>query len=195
MFAYMIGTIEYKKDNLLILENNGIGYELTVSNNTLASLPAEHEEIKVYTYMQVREDGISIYGFESLEEKDLFLKLISVTGVGPKAAISILSGVALTDLSVAIAKEDIKTLSNIKGIGRKTAERIILELKDKIDILGTIGVTQEAIVDTPAIEDAINVLSSLGINKNEALKLARNNAKPNSTAEQIIALALRGLNN
>lgn len=195
MFAYMIGTVEYKKDNLLILENNGIGYELTVSSNTLFNLPAEHEEIKIYTYMHIREDGVSIYGFESLEEKDLFLKLISVSGVGPKAAITILSGLTLTDLSVAIAKEDIKVLSNIKGIGRKTAERLILELKDKIDVLGTTSINMEAIVDTPAIEDAINVLSSLGINKNETLRLARSNAKPNSTAEEIIALALRGLNN
>lgn len=195
MFSYIVGTIEYKKDNLLILENNGIGYEISISSNTLANLPSLNEEIKIYTFMHFKEDGVSIYGFESIEEKDLFMKLISVSGVGPKAAISMLSGIKPTDLIIAIMKEDTRLISNVKGIGKKTAERLVLELKDKVAVLGEIPTTIENVVDTPAVDEAINVLISLGVNKNEALKLARANAKAESSAEEIIALCLRGMNN
>lgn len=195
MFSYIVGTIEYKKDNLLILENNGIGYEITVSSNTIANLPSLNEEIKIYTFMHFKEDGVSIYGFESIEEKELFMKLISVSGVGPKAAISMLSGIQPTDLIIAIMKEDVKLISNVKGIGKKTAERLVLELKDKVAVFGEIPVITDAVVDTPAVDEAINVLISLGVNKNEALKLARANAKTESSAEEIIALCLRGMNN
>lgn len=193
MFAYIMGNVEYKNDNYLVLDNNGIGYEINVSTHTSRSLVGTGEPVKVYTYMHFVENGVSIYGFSTMEEKDLFMKLISVSGVGPKAALNLLSGLNMSELSVAIAMEDIKLISNVKGIGRKTAERIILELHDKVSVLGATDVPMET-VDTPAVDDAINVLVSLGVSKNEALKLARQNAKENSTAEEIIALSLRGLN-
>ena len=144
--------------------------------------------------MAVREDGISLFGFSSVEERNLFNKLITVSGVGPKLAITILSGLSLSDLTVAIAKEDTKLLSKIKGLGKKTAERLCLELKDKLDVF-TFG-NEEASFDTNYDEDAVQMatdtLISLGISKNEAYMLARANAVNNATAEEIISKSLRG---
>ncbi len=195
MYSFIIGSIRYKQDNVLVLENNGIGYELTVSNYTLNNLPAINEEVKIYTYFQVSENGIGLYGFLTQEEKAMFLLLISVSGVGPKAATAILSNISLSDLSVAIATQDLKALSATKGIGKKTAERIVVELKDKVEYNGEAMSEQTVFLDTQAIDEAVLALISLGINKNEALALARNNAKQDSTAEEIIAKVLRGMGN
>ena len=196
MYSFIIGAIRYKQDNLLVLENNGIGYEINVSNYTLNNLPAVNEDVKIYTYFQVSENGIGLYGFLTQEEKSMFLLLTSVSGVGPKAATSILSNISLNDLSVAIATGDIKVLSATKGIGKKTAERIVVELKDKVEYTGEmLQQEQTMFLDTKAIDEAVLALISLGINKNEALSLARNNATENSTAEEIIAKVLRGMGN
>lgn len=196
MFAFIIGIIRQKQDNILILENNGIGYELNVSNYTLFNLPTIGEEVKIYTYFQTNENsGVSLYGFLSIEEKLMFLKLISVSGVGPKAAISILSNITLNDLTIAIVTQDIKLLSSTKGIGKKTAERIVVELKDKVELSNESLTREQVIVDSKAIDEAVLALVSLGMNKNEALTLARNNAKEDSTAEEIIAKALRDMGN
>lgn len=196
MFAFIIGIVRQKQDNILILENNGIGYELNVSNYTLFNLPTIGEEVKIYTYFQTNENsGVSLYGFLSIEEKLMFLKLISVSGVGPKAAISILSNITLNDLTIAIATQDIKLLSSTKGIGKKTAERIVVELKDKVELSNESLTREQVIVDSKAIDEAVLALVSLGMNKNEALTLARNNAKEDSTAEEIIAKALRDMGN
>ena len=194
MISFLVGIIEEKKENTLVLDVNGIGFELTVSNNTLVSLPYERESVKIYTYMAVREDGISLYGFSSIEERDLFYKLITVSGVGPKMAITILSGLNLSDLLMAITKEDTKLLSKIKGLGKKTAERICLELKDKLDILHLENNEQTFDInyDEDAVQMATDTLISLGISKNEAYMLARSNAGNNASAEEIISKSLRG---
>ncbi len=194
MISFLVGVIEEKRENLVVIDVNGVGFEVNVSNNTLVSLPFEGESAKIYTYLAVREDGISLFGFSSVEERNLFNKLITVSGVGPKLAITILSGLSLSDLTVAIAKEDTKLLSKIKGLGKKTAERLCLELKDKLDVL-TFG-NEEASFDTNYDEDAVQMatdtLISLGISKNEAYMLARANAANNATAEEIISKSLRG---
>lgn len=193
MISFLVGTIEEKYENTVVVDVNGVGYELTVSNNTLVSLPQTGETVKVLTYMAVREDGVYLYGFANREEKDLFLKLTTVSGVGPKMAIGILSGLNLSDLSIAIMREDVSLLSKIKGLGKKTAERICLELKDKISTgalpLET-GLIQE--YDEDAVNIATDTLISLGINKNEAYKLARSYAGEGVSAEEIISKALRG---
>lgn len=194
MISFLVGVIEEKRENLVVIDVNGVGFEVNVSNNTLVSLPFEGESAKIYTYLAVREDGISLFGFSSVEERNLFNKLITVSGVGPKLAITILSGLSLSDLTVAIAKEDTKLLSKIKGLGKKTAERLCLELKDKLDVF-TFG-NEEASFDTNYDEDAVQMatdtLISLGISKNEAYMLARANAVNNATAEEIISKSLRG---
>lgn len=192
MISFLRGIIEEKEEGRLVIDVNGVGYELFVSNNTLSSLPLQGETAKVLTYMAVREDGVFLFGFSTKEEKELFLKLITVSGVGPKLAISILSGLNLSDLTVAIKKEDVKLLSSIKGLGKKTAERICLELKDKIDLAIQPEVKFDAVYNEDAVAMATDTLVSLGISKSEAYMLARANASENATAEEIISKSLRG---
>ena len=192
MISFLVGVIEEKGENSLVLDVNGVGYELAVSSTTLSTLPMAGESVKIFTYMAVREDGVFLFGFSSKEERDVFFKLISVSGVGPKMAITILSGLSLSDLTIAIIKEDSKLLSKIKGLGKKTAERICLELKDKLGPISTSETIFSADYNEDAVQMATDTLISLGINKNEAYMLARANAQNDATAEEIISKALRG---
>ena len=192
MISFLIGTIEDKQENSLLLDVGGVGFEMSISSNTFSALPMVGESVKVLTYMSVREDDISLYGFSSKEEKDLFIKLISVSGIGPKVAISILSGLTLNALSIAIANKDVKMLSKIKGLGAKTAERICVELKDKVSTFPLIDQTQSEDYDESAVQMATDTLIALGISKSEAYMLARSNAGDNASAEEIIAKSLRG---
>lgn len=192
MISFLVGTIEDKQENSLLLDVGGVGFEMSISSNTFSALPMVGESVKVLTYMSVREDDISLYGFSSKEEKDLFVKLISVSGIGPKVAISILSGLTLNALSIAIANKDVKMLSKIKGLGAKTAERICVELKDKVSAFPLIDGNQADDYDESAVQMATDTLIALGISKSEAYMLARSNAGDNATAEEIIAKSLRG---
>ena len=193
MISFLVGIIEEKNDTSVIVNVNGIGYEVNVSSNTLVTLPIG-EMVKVLTNLAVREDGISLYGFSTHEEREIFNKLITVSGVGPKVALQILSGLSLSDLCIAIVKEDTKLLSKIKGLGKKTAERICLELKDKISPLsfGDNSDNYQDDYNEDALQMAIDTLVSLGINKNDAYMLARANAGNNATAEEIITKSIRG---
>lgn len=196
MFNFIIGKIEEKQEGLVILNNNNIGYEINVSNNTLCSIPDVFEQVKLYTYFQVREDGVSLFGFSTIEEKNLFLQLITVSGVGPKMAIAILSGARLSDIGISIVNGDISLLSKIKGCGKKTAERIIVELRDKIDAFGlAVDTTQTPItnVDSGIVNDAVDTLMSLGINRNEASRLVKLVMAESDTVEDIIAKVLRNM--
>jgi len=196
MIAFLVGTIEEKYEGVVVLDVNGVGYELCVSNNTLVTLPDLGETVKVLTYLQVKEDGIALYGFATQEEKDVFMKLITVSGIGPKMATTILSGMKLTDLMISIVNEDSNALSKIKGLGKKSAERICLELKDKISSPYMPLVDGPRLEDTiieDALNDAVATLISLGVNKNEAYRIARSNAGDGASAEEIIMKSLRGL--
>jgi len=195
MIGYVKGKVLANTDNLILLENNGIGYEINCSTSAFCAL-MEKREGAVYTYMQVKEDGVSLFGFHTLEEKKMFLKLISVSGVGAKMGITILSGMSLKDLALAIATSDVKSLSKIKGLGKKSAERIIVELRESVNGIGDSSEQLSAIVSapTPDSENAILALISLGYTKSIAVK-AVNDAMQNgaSTVEDIIACALRSL--
>ena len=199
MISFLVGTIEEKYENTLVLDVGGVGYELQISNSSLVALPDANETTKVYTYLHVKEDGIALYGFATVEEKAIFMKLITVSGVGPKMAISILSGMKLSDLIVAITREDVSLLSKIKGLGKKTAERVCLELKDKISAVGygtdlfNYKENLDNFYDENALNDAVETLINFGVNKNEAYKLARANAGDGATAEEIILKVLRYL--
>lgn len=192
MIAFLVGIIEEKREDCVLLDVNGVGYELGISKNTYLSLPTEGETIKLFTYMSVREDGVALFGFSSRDEKELFLKLTSVSGIGPKVAIGILSGLPLSELVIAIIKQDMRALSSIKGLGKKTAERLCLELKDKLSPVGDMSETQTFEYDEDALTLATETLISLGINKNEAYLLAKSHAGPNVSAEEIISKSLRG---
>ena len=199
MIAFLVGTIEEKYENVLVMDVNGVGYELLISNNTLVALPNVNETTKVLTYLHVKEDGVALYGFATPEEKSIFMKLITVSGVGPKMAITILSGMKISDLIVAITREDVSLLSKIKGLGKKTAERICLELKDKISATGfetdlfNYKENLGNFINENALKDAVDTLIALGVNKNEAYGLARANAGDGATAEEIILKVLRQL--
>lgn len=192
MIAFLVGVIEEKGENSLIIDVNGVGYMLNVSTTTLTTVGQVGERAKVFTYMAVREDDVSLFGFSTQEERELFYQLITVSGIGPKMAIGVLSGLSLSDLTVAIINGDVKLLSKIKGLGKKTAERLCLELKDKLSPLGTSQNTFTVDYDEDAVQMATDTLISLGISKNDAYMLARANASENATAEEIISKSLRG---
>ena len=132
MFDYIKGEKIKASNGLLVLENAGVGYSLNVSDECIRHFDGS-DVVKAYTYLAVKEDGITLFGFYSEEERAMFEKLISVSGIGPKIAIAILSGITVDKLAGNIVAQDSKALNKIKGVGKKTAERIVLELKDKID--------------------------------------------------------------
>lgn len=195
MLAFVNGILREKYEGMAVVECGGMGYELILTNSAFCNLPNEDEQVKLPTYLHIREDEWLIFGFSSLEEKNLFLQLITVSGVGAKTAIQILSGVKQSDLVNSIVSGDSHLISTIKGIGKKTAERIVLELKDKLNpyeyVLPMFDKAEDN--DPTAIEDAVMVLTSLGISKQQATQLARKVAEPTDNAEQIVAKALRNM--
>ena len=194
MIGYVKGNLLHADNGAVILENNGIGYEITCSASVYAKLVSDKKG-EVYTYLAVREDGVSLYGFDSIEEKNMFLKLISVSGVGPKMGITVLSNMNLKDLAIKIATSDVKGLSSVKGLGKKTAERIILELREKItaddDAVESVSTPEVSVTDGVS-EDAIIALMSLGFTKGECVQAVKE-AKTNGaqTIEQIIAYSIK----
>lgn len=195
MINYLIGEITEKTESSVVVEANGIGYEIFVSLTTLNSLPVLNATAKIYTYLHVKEDGVCLYGFSSLEEKQTFLKLIEVSGIGPKVALAILSGITVSDLCVAIKTGDVKLLSTVKGLGKKTAERIVLELKDKISVVGFAKQENEnSLINENIVDEATQALIALGVGKNDAYRLARANAQGSQSAEDIIRKAFQNFN-
>lgn len=197
MIAFLSGRYKERIADQIIIECAGIGYEVTVTDTVMTNLPIENEEIKIPTYMVVKEDEMSLYGFGNNEEKNMFLKLITVSGVGAKSAIQILSNVRFIDLITAIVEENHSFFNRIKGIGKKTAERIILELRDKFNPMDYMvdigGMASEHSVQPSdsAISDAVIVLTSLGIRQADAMRIAREQALPDDTAENIVGKVLR----
>ncbi len=195
MIGYLKGNIIDEKNNVVIIETNGVGYEVTCSQSVYQKLLSEKYGA-AYIYTAVREDGIFLYGFISLEEKEMFLKLISVSGVGPKMGITVLSSMSLSTLALCIAKGDVKTLSGVKGLGKKTAERIILELKEKMEGVdaetGEIIAPEEVLGDNE--NDAIVALSTLGFTRGESVTAVKKaKAQGLKTVEQILAFALKNI--
>ena len=194
MISYIKGEIAEKYAGKLVVESNGIGYLMLVSTATLESIGPIGATAKVHTVMQVKEDSISLIGFSSLEEKNLYELLVSVSGVGAKVALAVLSGMKFTDRVVAIASGDTHALSRIKGLGKKTAERLVLELQDKVTPSGITPLERGYIIDNEdAIEGAYQVLVSLGLTKNEAMHLARLYSAGTNSAEEIVANALKNM--
>lgn len=168
MFDYINGEKIKASNGLLVLENAGVGYSLNVSDECIRHFDGS-DVIKAYTYLAVKEDGITLFGFYSEEERAMFEKLISVSGIGPKIAIAILSGITVDKLAGNIVAQDSKALNKIKGVGKKTAERIVLELKDKIDkeFSAEESISNEVNLDENAGE-AVMALMTLGFTRKEA---------------------------
>ena len=191
------GHIKYHSDSTIsgycLLHNSKLKFHCEICDIDLCELCDHNKEHQLVNLKELYEETYKSIGFKNNEEKEMFLKLISVSGIGPKVALSILSGIRLSDLSIAIKTEDIKVLSTIKGLGKKTAERIVLELKDKISVIG-FNEENVPMLNESAIDEATEALVALGINKNEAYRLARENARENDKAEEIITRAFQNLN-
>lgn len=201
MISYIKGTITFIYENRIVIENNGIGYNVWISENTRSKLAVNDKVIKIFTYMNVKEDSIDLFGFLSMEELDIFNKLISVSGVGPKSALSLLSSMEPSKITLAIITDDITALSRGQGIGKKTAQRIVLELKDKIDALeysnNFVGLSDINISNIKNIDsekqDAIDALLSLGFGRSEVIKAVTEIDGATSTSSEIIKTALKKL--
>ena len=199
MIAYLKGKVLTLTAETAILEVNGVGYEIYCSGGAFRKLFIG-EAAELYTYLQVKEDGVTLFGFASTREKELFLKIVSVSGVGPKLGISVLTGLSADELTQAIATADVKRLSAVKGLGKKTAEKIVLELHGKIsaaEVMSASGTDLTAGVAAAPLsaqdEEAISALMGLGFTKSEsaqAVKRARDNGA--TTVEDVIRKALQG---
>ena len=181
--------------NIAVINCNGVGFELNVSDTTIYELANVGELATIYTYMAVREDAITLFGFATREEKSAFLKLTSVSGIGGKMAIAILSAMPVADLINAIVTENIKLLSSIKGLGKKTAERLVVDLKNSFDDLQLSMLTpSNAPIINNAIEEAIDTLVAMGLTRFDATQIVKNVATQEDTAEDIIKKSLKNLN-
>ena len=201
MIALVEGTVVEKSAGEVILMAGGIGLRLLCSMNTLAAIPGVNDSCRLYTHFNVREDAMDLYGFYTREERDMFRHLISVTGVGPKSALFVLGSLPLADLRLAILTGDIAMLSRAPGIGKKTAQRIALELKDKVtqDALAA-GITMEDVAfsdaEAPAqdaLGEAMQALKALGYSPQEAAQALKGAKGQAQTADELIRLALRNM--
>ena len=159
MIAHLRGKLISKHPNQAIVEAGGVGYDVTISVPTFSELPALTTEVSFFIHTHVREDALALFGFLRAQEKQLFEKLLSVSGIGPKLAITILSGMAADAMVAAIKSNNVASLTRIPGIGKKTAERMVLELRDKLDAF---GVAPETVAASPVEEDVISALVNLG---------------------------------
>ncbi|MBR6027985.1 MAG: Holliday junction branch migration protein RuvA [Clostridia bacterium] len=199
MFAFIEGKVCEKSGNTLVLLAGGVGFQLTCSMNTLQAAPANGENMRCHTVFSVREDAMELYGFATLEEKRLFTALTGVSGVGPKMALALLGAMPLRDLELAILMEDIATLSRAPGIGKKTAQRIALELRDKVSQAGldhlpdVPAAASAAPAASDALSEALQALQALGYTPAEA-RAALNQVKNTSDRpDALISAALRAM--
>jgi len=168
MIDYLEGILRYKSPTFIVVDVGGVGYKVNLSLSSYNLLPPEGNQIKINTYLHFREDGLALYGFLAKEERDFFLLLISISKIGPKSALRMLSRVSSSELKKAIKRGDLTTLTDIPGIGKKTAQRLILELKERIGEEEPLEPGREELV-----KDALSALVSLGYTQNEARKAVR----------------------
>ena len=202
MFYYLNGELAYRDINTCVIDCGGVGYKLTVSFITSESLLSKlGKQVKLYTHLAVREDGVEMFGFGSYEEKECFNRLTSVSGIGPKAAMSILSTMNPEKLAVAICTDDAKAIAKSPGIGAKSAARIILELKDKMskEMFGSTDTAKAVLSSAPsfvsnsAISEAAEALAVLGYDRNTVLSALKGIDPSVTDVGEIIKLALKKL--
>lgn len=189
MIEHVRGILQYKSPAFIIVETGGIGYRVNLPLSNYDLLPAEGDEIKINTYLHYREDKLSLYGFLSQEERDFFLLLISISKIGPKSALRMLSSLSPPEFKKAIKRGDLVALTGIPGIGKKTAQRLILELKERIAEEETMEVGDQELV-----KDALSALFSLGYRRSEARKAIReaiDSSKEELDLASLIKKALR----
>lgn len=203
MIAYLRGKVLETTAETAILDVGGVGYELYCTRGAFRLLTVG-AVAELYTYLQVKEDGITLFGFAEPKEKELFLKLISVSGVGPKMGISILAHLSADDFALAVATADVKRLATVKGLGKKTAEKIVLELHGKISAAEVLGASGDDLTPSPTAadtaaklsaqdEEAISALTGLGFTRTESVQAVKKAHELGAvTVEEIIMKALQG---
>ena len=202
MYSYIKGTLEEISEDQIVVENHGIGYNIRISARMLDVLPTRGEEIKIYTYLYVMEDAFSLFGFPSRDELEMFKLLINVSGIGPKGGLAVLSVLSANDLRYAIVAEDVKTISKAPGVGSKTAKRLIIELKDKIDLEEVIENGFEQVEAANPVsgsnnrirKEAADALVALGYSATEASKvLSGIEITEDSDVERVLKAALKNM--
>ena len=202
MYAFIEGEVCEKLSGSLVLLASGIGWQLNCSNSTLQAAPPVGGKMRCFTFLSVREDAMELFGFATREEKEMFLQLTSVSGIGPKTALGVLGAMPLRDLNLAILLGDVNALSRAPGIGKKTAQRIALELKDKItqadvssvpDSSGSFSAAAQTLTASDAVMEAIEALTALGYSSAEARNAVSQVRDQADTPEDLIRLALRAM--
>lgn len=199
MIAFLNGTIAAKGQSEVLMDVGGIGFQASCSTNTLSTLPQKGEACLLWIYMSVRDDGVDLYGFSSQEEKRMFLRLTGISGIGPKTALQILGCMPLKDLTLAIMTGDTAMLARAPGIGKKTAQRIALELKEKVTEADLESLHLEKAVpatelkQTDAVNEAVQALVSLGYTSSEAARAVSAVSAQSDDAGELIRLALRDM--
>lgn len=204
MIRFLIGTVSYCEEQSVVIENNGVGYEIFMPVSALEMLPPVGEKVKIHTFLNVREDAMQLFGFLNREDLELFRLLITVNGIGPKVALGILGFMSAEEIRFAVLADDAKTIAKAPGIGPKTAGKLILELKDKVTLSmpftvdgqdKQIDITEKATgLDNQIVEDAVEALVVLGYQKAEALRAVRLvPAEENMTVDKLLRLSLKNM--
>ncbi len=198
MISYIRGSFAHlePEEGLVVVETGGVGYGILISGKDLDLLPGHGEEIRLYTYLQVKEDGLQLYGFLTREDQKLFKMLIGVSGIGPKGALGILTALSADDLRFAVLADDAKAISKAPGIGHKTAQKLILELKDKLKLEDAFEarLAQADMRSGTAENEAVEALTALGYSSSDALKAVRQvELTEEMSVEAILKAALKHL--
>lgn len=199
MINYLKGELTEVKDNYIIVEVSNIGYEVSLPSSTIVQLPPVGSDIKIYTYLHVREDAMSLYGFKNKDDLEMFKLLITVNGIGPKGALGILSAITSDEIRFAVLAEDVGTISKAPGVGKKTASKLILELKDKFKLETAFEQKLQNkgdLVQTSSIagmkEEAVSALTVLGYTATESLRIVNGiDITEDMTSEDILKLSLK----
>ena len=195
MYAYIKGTLEVKSTTYVVIDNSGIGYKIYMSSKSIGCIGNIGDTVKVHTHYHVREDDISLYGFISEEELRMFEILINVSGVGVKSALTMLSDITPASFAMAVITDDVERLTKVPGVGKKTAQRLILELKDKLakEDLSADETAEEKVVKTKVDNDAVTALQVLGYSKKEIEQVLEQVDTKDLSTEETIKMALKYL--
>ncbi len=206
MISYIKGILEEKQEDCVVIDNHGIGYLIHVPGSVMERLPAAGREVKIFTHFQVKEDGMNLYGFLNQDDLQVFRMLLGVSGIGPKGALAVLTVLSADDLRFAVLAGDAKTIARAPGVGHKTAQKVILELRDKVELqdamekkishqdTGEAGKIGQSSTGSAAKEEAVLALAALGYSNAEALKaVSRVEAAEDMDAEMILKQALKAM--
>jgi Holliday junction DNA helicase RuvA len=198
MLAYISGSLEIIRENCIVIDCSGIGYQIFTSGRCIDLLPPIHSKVKLYTHLHIREDDVSLYGFSTEEELDIFELLIGISGIGPKAALAILTALSVKELHLAVVSGDAKAITKANGVGAKGAQRIIIELKDKLKMESMLDAAYEDSIETDntfsAYRDTVLALEALGYESHEASRAVKQvENRDNMTSDQLLKSALKYL--